>query len=414
MNFLKKKVNFKRLKYTIDKSSEIGKIPGNGLRRLALSDEDKEMRDLFKYWMKDSGLAVRVDDFGNMYGRREGDTNQSPIVVGSHLDTQPSGGRFDGILGVLIALEAVRTLNDYGIETTRPIEIVNFTNEEGARFEPPMMASGGLAGTFSRDFIYTRTDREGKSYGDELTRIGYDGKQENRLKDFFAFIELHIEQGPVLEKENISIGAVEGIQGTNWLEVTVTGESDHAGPTPMDMRKDALTAASKMVSMIENKAKKYGVSATVGRFSVSPDVVNCVPGEVVFSLDLRHLDNDIRITALNEMKKEIEVIAANRDVSVNIKNLWDSETAVFNNVIVNMISETSNQYGYSVKRIPSGAGHDAKYMNDMGPTAMVFLPSVNGKSHDVSELTLDKDIEQGADVVFGVIQKLANYDKELG
>lgn len=416
MKVLKKveeRINFRRLKNTIDKSAEIGEIPGNGLKRLALSDEDKEMRDLFKSWMEETGLSVRIDDFGNMYGRREGKRDLAPVLIGSHLDTQPRGGRFDGILGVLTALEVVRTLNDYHIETARPIEIINFTNEEGARFEPPMMASGGLAGIFEKEFVYSRVDRTGKSFEDELKRIGYDGLQENRIKDFFAFLELHIEQGPVLESENISIGGVEGIQGMNWREITVTGEADHAGPTPMHLRKDALAAASKMMSVIEETAVKYGVTATVGRLSVTPDVANCVPGEVVFSLDVRHMDNDLRMKTLEKMIDEMEKVALERNVSFEVENLWDSETTLFNEKLRNLIMETAEKYGYTSKSIPSGAGHDAKYMNELGPTAMIFLPSVNGKSHDVSELTLDEDIEKGANVLFGVIKRLANDEMKL-
>lgn len=411
MKTIAERINFKRLKYTIEQSSEIGKIEGNGLKRLALSDEDKKMRDIFKSWMEESGLSVRIDDFGNMYGRREGKENRAPVLIGSHLDTQPNGGRFDGILGVLTALEVVRTLHDYQIETIRPIEIINFTNEEGARFEPPMMASGGLAGVFDREFVYSRVDRDGKSFGDELKQIGYAGSPDNRIKEFFAFVELHIEQGPVLESENISIGAVEGIQGMNWREITVIGEADHAGPTPMHMRKDALAAASEMINTIEDIAIKNDVTATVGRLDVHPDVVNCVPGKVTFSLDIRHMNNELRMNVLDKIIDRIQKIASERGVTIEINNLWDAETTIFHQKLVDLILETAEEYEYSSKRIASGAGHDAKYMNELGPTAMIFLPSVNGKSHDVSELTLDEDIEKGANVLLGVVKKLANWEK---
>jgi len=413
VNNLKSKVNFKRLKDTIDKSAEIGNIPVNGLKRLALSDEDKLMRDIFQVWMEEAGLEVRIDDFGNMYGKRPGKTDKPPVLVGSHLDTQPSGGRFDGILGVLTALEVVRTLNDNDIETMRPIEIVNFTNEEGARFEPPMMASGGLAGVFDREFIYSRKDRDGKKFGDELKRIGYQGKSENRIQDIYAFLELHIEQGPVLENENISIGAVEGIQGTNWLEITVTGESDHAGPTPMNLRKDALTAASQMIGIIEERASGKGVMATVGRLSLSPNVTNCIPGQVVFSLDIRHFDDYLRKEVLNEITEAIQRIADDREITVRIEDLWDSKTTIFNPKIVNLIEERAKELGYNVKKMPSGAGHDSKHMNELAPTAMIFVPSANGKSHDVSELTLDEDIENGANVLYEVVYQLANNEGDL-
>src|SRR5699024_1420274 len=215
---------------------------------------DKQMRDLLTEWMIEAGLEVRVDDFGVMYGRRKGKTDKKPVLMGSHLDTQPNGGRVDGVLGVLAALEVVRTLNDFQIETERPIDIVNFTNEEGARFEPSMLSSGALAGDYERDEVYQIEDRNGKRFGDELERIGYKGKVENRLQDPSAYIELHIEQGPILENEGISIGAVEGIQGEHALEVVVSGESGHAGTTPMDMRKDALAAAAEMIGDVETLA----------------------------------------------------------------------------------------------------------------------------------------------------------------
>ncbi|WP_206811673.1 Zn-dependent hydrolase [Paradesulfitobacterium ferrireducens] len=405
------KVNRNRLQETIETSAQIGAIPGNGLCRLALSDEDKEIRDLFRSWLKDSGLQVRVDDFGNIYGRREGKKKDAPpILVGSHLDTQPMGGRFDGILGVLGALEVVRTLNDLEIETELPIEIVSFTNEEGARFEPPMLGSGGITGIFDKEFIYSQKDKSGKSFVDELKRIGYLGDESNRIRKVHSYLEFHVEQGPVLEQANSAIGVVEAIQGMTWLEVKLTGEGDHAGPTPMNMRKDALVAAAKMIVAIQHAAREIDemTTTTVGRMALAPNVVNCIPGEVSFSVDVRHPEDIKRRLAVELVREKISTIAAAEGVEIEIRDLWEIETTPFAPQILKHITEGAKAYGYSSRRIVSGAGHDAKYLSDIAPTAMIFVPSVNGKSHSPEELTSWEDIEQGANVLLYVVEALAN------
>lgn len=402
------KIQLNRLMATINESAEIGKIPGNGLGRLALTDDDKHMRDVLKKWMVEAGLEVRVDDFGVMYGRRKGKADKKPVLMGSHLDTQPNGGRFDGVLGVLAALEVVRTLNDFNIETERPIEIVNFTNEEGARFEPSMLASGALAGDYERDEVYQIKDHHGKRFGDELERIGYKGQAENRIQDPSAYIELHIEQGPILENEGVSVGAVEGIQGEYALEVVIRGESGHAGTTPMNMRKDALAAAVEMIGDVESLAKTQGTVATVGRLSLSPDVVNVIPGEVTFSVDIRHFNDQMMEELIQEVKHNIQVIAKRRGVTAAVRDLWPTPTVHFDPEIVRLIETISEEQGYTVKRMLSGAGHDAKYMNRLAPTAMIFVPSVEGKSHVESEFTKDEDIEKGANVLLHLIHWLAN------
>lgn len=410
------RINFSRLKQAIETSSEIGKIPDNGLCRLALTDEDKKMRDIFKKWMEDEKLATRVDDFGNMYGRREGtNADATPVLIGSHLDTQPQGGRFDGVLGVLIGLEVIRTLNENNIKTYRPIELVNFTNEEGARFEPPLLASGGLAGVFSKQFVYNIADRDGYVFEDELARIGYKGSENNRIEAIHSFLELHIEQGPVLENEQISIGAVQGIKGMSWLELTVKGEGGHAGPTPMTMRKDALMAASRLIVHIEEKSKLFDqeLSVTAGRMSLEPNVVNCIPEEVVFSLDVRHLDDDKRCHFINELLNDLNGMAAEREVEMKTETLWEVDTTYFNSHIVSQVVKSAEMLGYTNRKLYSGAGHDAKYMNNMAPTGMVFLPSVDGKSHVESELTLDNDIEKGANVLFDSVRQLAEMEKPI-
>lgn len=409
-------INLERLQETIDQSARIGGLSKGGICRLALSDEDKTMRDLFKQWLIEAGLEVRMDDFGNMYGRREGKNREAtPVMVGSHLDTQPLGGRYDGILGVLSALEVIRVLNENQMETERPIEIVNFTNEEGARFAPPMLGSGGITGAFRKDFIYQLKDNQGNSFAEELERIGYKGLEENRPQHIHSFVEVHVEQGPVLEQQSISIGAVEGIQGMTWLEVKLKGQSDHAGPTPMSMRKDALVAAAKMIVAIEQTAPEMDeqTTTTVGRLSLEPGSINCVPGEVTFSVDIRHFDNTIRNQVLELIYQKLSTIAAVDDIGIEITKLWEIESTHFSQEIVNYIVEASHTLGYSVQKMISGAGHDAKYMNDIAPTAMIFLPSVDGKSHCEEELTLIEDIEEGANVLLQVIYSLAQMAEEI-
>lgn len=402
------KINEARLFRMLAKSSETGAIPGQGLRRLALSAEDKEMRNIFKAWCEEAGLTVRVDDFGNMYGRREGKKDLPPVVLGSHLDSQPEGGRFDGVLGVLLALEVIHCLNDNEIDTERPIEIINFTNEEGARFEPPMLGSGGITGVFDQDYVHSRQDHDGFSFLDELKKIGYHGTKENRIKEFYSFVELHIEQGPILEDENKQIGIVEGVQGISWLEAALSGEADHAGPTPMHLRKDALMAAAEIMTQLESKAIQAGVTVTVGKISVSPDTVNCIPGKAVFTIDVRSADDQKRSEAVQEAKSCIREVCQKRGVKVDIEELWDTDKTNFDKHITNAIEKNAENLHYSSKRMLSGAGHDAKYVNNLGPTAMIFLPSVNGKSHVPSELTEDDDIVKGANVLYHTVLELAN------
>ncbi|MBM7714318.1 N-carbamoyl-L-amino-acid hydrolase [Bacillus thermophilus] len=405
-------IHMDRLMRTIDKSADIGKLPCGGIRRLALTNEDKNMRDLYIRWLKNIDLEVRVDDFGNIYGRREGkNPNAAPVLIGSHLDTQPEGGRYDGILGVLAGLEVLTVLNESGIQTDRPIELINFTNEEGARFEPPILGAGGLSGHFDHQFVYSRTDREGKTFLDELKRIGYHGSKRNRIQNAYCYLELHIEQGPVLEHKNVDIGIVTGIQGMNWLEVKITGQSDHAGPTPMNMRKDALYAASKMIQMIKQTAVNFHheATATVGRLSIKPNSINCVPGEVTFSVDIRHSHDTIKEQLTQLLIEKISVCAAAEKVSVQIDKIWESSATRFSESLINIIAENADKLGYSNQKMISGAGHDAKYMNRITPTAMIFVPSADGKSHCQEEFTTPQEIEKGANLLLKTVYQLANH-----
>lgn len=404
-------INIKRLMKTINESATIGKLSRGGICRLALTDDDKKMRDLFIQWLSDTGLEVRVDDFGNIYGRKEGKNPQaSPILIGSHLDTQPEGGRYDGILGVLVGLEVLTTLNNMGIQTERPIEVINFTNEEGSRFEPPILGAGGLAGHFDQEFVYSRKDREGKTFLNELKRIGYHGSKRNRIQNCHCYLELHIEQGPVLEHKNLDIGVVTGIQGMDWLEVNLIGQSDHAGPTPMNMRKDALYAASKIIQVIRETIVNLDeeATATVGRLAVKPNSINCVPGEVIFSVDIRHSDDVKKEKLTQSLIEKISVSAAAEQVAVKIDKIWESSATQFSGNLVNIITENAKKLGYSSQKMISGAGHDAKYMNLITPTAMIFVPSVAGKSHCQEEFTEAEAIEKGANLLLKTVYQLAN------
>ncbi|MFD1707413.1 Zn-dependent hydrolase [Siminovitchia sediminis] len=406
----KVQIDIHRLMKTLEHSGEIGKLSQGGICRLALTDEDKMMRDEYVQWLKDSGLQVRIDDFGNIYGRREGkNPDAPPVLIGSHLDTQPEGGRYDGILGVLAGLEAIRTLNDAQIETDRPVELINFTNEEGARFEPPILGAGGLSGHFDKDFVYSRTDREGRTFLDELKRIGYLGAESNRIQQSYCYLELHIEQGPVLEHKGLDIGVVTGIQGMDWLEVKITGQSDHAGPTPMSMRKDALYAASKLIQLIRETVitENEEATATVGRIEIKPNSINCVPGEVIFSVDVRHSDDKVKEQLSKLIIEKISIAAAAEQVKIETRKIWETSASHFSTRLVETIADTANELGYSSQKMISGAGHDSKYMNEITPTAMIFVPSADGKSHCQEEFTSQDAIEKGANVLLHSICKLA-------
>ncbi|GIO19672.1 Zn-dependent hydrolase [Oceanobacillus oncorhynchi subsp. incaldanensis] len=407
-------INKERLLDTIKASSSIGTSRNGGLNRLALSEEDKKMRELFIDWLTKEGLKIRIDDFGNIYGRREGKRRNGPVVAfGSHLDTQPNGGRFDGVLGVLIGLEVIRVLNENDIETEYPIEIINFTNEEGARFSPPMLGSGGVAEAFSKEFIYHSTDTAGITYEQALEQIGYKGKKENRLREAKNFIELHIEQGPILDKKDKEIGVVMGIQGMSWLTVKVIGETNHAGPTPMEDRKDALIPAAKMISKVNGLADEVtGLKTTIGRMDVKPNIPNVIPGEVEFSIDIRHENDDIRYNSIETLKERLSTIAFMNNVDITITEDWNSDAVHFSNTVIQTIEKEVEKMGYSSIKLFSGPGHDAKYMSSLADTGMIFIPSKDGISHNECEFSNDADIEKGANVLLYTICELANINKK--
>ena len=401
-------VNGERLWDSLLAMAEIGRTPAGGVRRLALSDEDRRARDLLVRWLEDAGCAVRVDDLGNIYGRRGGGDQAAPVVCGSHLDTVPTGGRFDGALGVLGALEAVRSMNDARLQAPRPVEVVCWTNEEGARFAPAMLASGVVCGRFTLDEAYASQDPDGRSFGEELARIGYRGSAGHRMQAAAAYVELHVEQGPILERERVQVGIVEGVEGIAWGWTEVVGRPAHAVPTPMEDRRDALVAASRIVLAIRKMAGELpGVRTTVGRCEVTPNTINVVPGGVRLSTDLRAREAEVLEAAARRLQDLCAVIAGEDGVEVRASEFWRSPPTPFHPRVIDAIAATSRELGFSTRRVWAGAGHDAKYVADRYPAGMIFVPSAGGLSHNEAEWTSQDDCARGAAVLLGTVLRLA-------
>ena len=404
-------INPDRFRLSMEEMARIGATKGGGVNRLTLTDADKEARDLFAVWTNEAGLDLRIDEMGNMFARRAGRENDAPpAMAGSHLDSVPNGGRFDGSLGVLAALEAVKTLNDQNITTRRPVEIVNWTNEEGPRFPPSMLGSGVFAGAIPLETAYETRDSEGARFVDELERIGYRGDAPCAPRPIGAYLELHIEQGPALVSEGVQIGVVEGIFGLTWLRVTMKGERDHAGPTPMLMRRDALVGAARTIAAIREIPGKLHPEfvATVGEFSLSPNAINVIPDEVTFSVDFRHSEPEL----LNEARKRIEEAAfreaEKENLEVEIQEVGGSTPTAFDAKVAQAVRSACEESGYSHRSMWSAAGHDARYAADLGPTAMIFVPCVAGKSHSEEEDMDWEDAYRGCDVLARGLLKTAD------
>ena len=396
------RVNGKRLQHTLEEMAKIGATPNGGVQRLTLSDEDKQARDLFVQWLKELDLEVRIDEMGNIFGTRRGkDNDLAPVMSGSHIDSQPKGGRFDGILGVMGPLEVMRVLHENNIQTRRPITIVAWTNEEGTRFAPAMMCSGVWAGALDRDWIYDRTDINGLRFEDELIRIGYKGETPAKKSDVRAYYEYHIEQGPVLEKQGITIGAPKGIVCLHWYDIYLEGEANQVGPTPMEGRHDALCAAAEMILKVNElpDRMKGNLVATVGEIQNEPNSRNIIPDKVHFTVDIRSWDDDLAIRAWELVKKDFQDIANQRGCPIRIEETWRVEHSPFDEKLVQNILNTADNLGYSSLHMVSGAGHDASYMNQIAPTAMIFVPSIGGRSHVEIENTTWEDCEAGANVL---------------
>ncbi len=388
----------------------LGGTPAGGMDRPALSDPDRAARDLFVRWLEELGLAVRVDDFGNIYGRRTGsDPTAAPVLVGSHLDTVPRGGRFDGILGVVAALEVASALHDAGISTRRPIDVVNWTAEEGARFDVPMLASGGVVGAFTRAYVYDRPDRDGHRFGDELERIGYRGEEDARPRAIAASLELHIEQGPVLEQRSASVGIVEGIAAVRWCWVRVHGRGEHAGGTPVAQRRDAMVAAARMIVAARDLARGRGeLKTTTGVVTPEPGAINVIPEVVTFSLDLRASDEALVDAALADIRARFDAIAVEERVSVAVEEFWRVPPTTFDAAIKDQAEQLCRAHGYPFHRLVGTIGHDSAYLARVTRAAMLFTPTIDGLSHCPTEESPWPDIERATDILFRLTVELAN------
>ena len=404
------RVDGARLWASIMEMAKIGALPGGGCGRLALTDDDKRARDLFASWCEQAGCTVTVDQMGNMFARRPGrNPHLPPVAAGSHLDTQPHGGKFDGIFGVLAALETVRALNDAGVETEAPIEVINWTNEEGSRFAPAMIASGVFAGLFDQDFAYGLNSPEGETLGDELARIGYKGAEPCGEHPLGALFEAHIEQGPVLEQSGVPIGVVGGAQGQRWYDVEVRGRDSHAGTTPMPARKDALVAAARMAARIEDIAlgKAPDAVGTVGQFDVSPNSRNTIPGDVRFSVDIRHPEAGVLAVMDAEIRGAFADIARQGGVEVVVEQIWEKPPIEFDPRCVGAVREAAVSLGYDHQDIVSGAGHDACQVCTVAPTGMIFVPCEDGISHNEIESATPQDLEAGCNVLLHAMLAMA-------
>ena len=393
-------------------TAKIGATPKGGICRLTLTDLDRDVRDWFKAQTEALGCTVTVDDMGNMFARREGQrTDVPPIAMGSHLDTQPTGGKFDGALGVLAALEALAALHRAGYDTFAPIEVINWTNEEGSRFSPALIASGVFAGAFMRDWAHQRQDRSGESFGAALEKIGYRGPERCGEHKLSAFFELHIEQGPYLEEAGKEIGVVTGVQAMRWYEATVTGQGSHAGTTPMKRRHDALVGAARLVEAIDSGARRFPVAVgTVGLLEVKPGSPNVVPGEIYFTIDLRDPDTAVLDSMESEIAATAKRVESDLGLTVAIKNIWTQEATQFDAGCVAAVRAAAKVSGYSTRDMISGAGHDAAYVSRVAPASMIFVPCKDGISHNEAEFSSKEQCAAGAQVL---LQAVLDYDRQL-
>ena len=396
------RINGARLWDSLMEMAQIGGTPKGGVSRLALTEEDRIGRDLFARWASEAGCTLRIDAMGNMFARRAGrDDSLAPVVTGSHGDSQPAGGKFDGIYGVLAGLEVVRTLNDHGIQTDRSIEVINWTNEEGSRFAPAMIASGVYTGVFALEYGLSRTDANGITLGQALQSIGYAGTEPMGGRDIHAAFELHIEQGPILEAQDITIGVVTGAQGQRWYEIELSGRSAHAGTTPMDHRLDALLGMARVVEAVNGMGVAQGDEgrATVGWVNVFPNSRNVVPGRVVFSVEFRHPDETVLEVLDGQLRQEVQAIAEKIGLQLKLEQIFQYAPVAFDADCIERVEQAATELGYSQRRMISGAGHDACYLSKVAPTSMIFVPCVDGLSHNEAEHIHPQWSEAGANVL---------------
>lgn len=403
------RINRDRLLKRLDHLAQIGAIAGGGVCRLALSDADKAGRDLVVSWMKSLGLTITIDQIGNVVATRPGLQDGPPVMTGSHIDTVATGGRYDGNLGVLAGLEVIETLNEQGIQTQHPLAVAFFTNEEGARFHPDMMGSWVFSGGLPVATALATVGTDGTTVQDNLNRIGYAGVTPCGCSPVRAFVELHVEQGPVLEREGVQIGAVTGVQGMSWKEYIIQGVSNHAGTTPMHLRHDAGYGASAIAVAARELATSMGGNqvATVGAIHLKPGLVNVIAKEARLTIDLRNTDEAQLQQAEAVMAERIEAIASTEGLTINSHSLARFQPVDFDPTLVEQVAHTAQRLGLSVKPMPSGAGHDAGMIAAIAPTAMIFVPSVHGISHNVKEYTAPEDLDNGANVLLQVLLQLA-------
>jgi beta-ureidopropionase / N-carbamoyl-L-amino-acid hydrolase len=404
------RINSERLWDSLMEMAKIGPGIAGGNNRQTLTDDDAKGRKLFQKWCDDAGLSMGVDEMGTMFMTRQGtDPDALPVYVGSHLDTQPTGGKYDGVLGVLSGLEIVRTLNDLGIRTKHPIVVTNWTNEEGARFAPAMLASGVFAGALTQDYAYQRKDSEGKSFGDELKRIGWVGDEKVGQRKIHAYFEYHIEQGPILEAENKEIGVVTHCQGLWWLEFTLTGKEAHTGSTPMTMRVNAGLAMARILEMVQDVAMKAqpGAVGGVGQMRFSPNSRNVLPGQVVFTVDIRSPDQEKLDGMRATIEEEAARIAVELGVGCSVEAVGHFDPVTFDPTLVSRVREAAERLGLSHMNIISGAGHDACWAAKVAPATMVMCPCVDGLSHNEAEEISPEWARAGADVLFHAVLETA-------
>jgi len=402
------RIDGQRLWRSLEELARIGATPKGGVRRLTLTALDREARELFSRWAREAGMSVESDAIGNVFARRAGaDPGAAPVAIGSHLDSQPSGGRFDGAYGVMAGLEVVRTLNGAGLLTREPIEVVSWTNEEGSRFTPVMMGSGVFAGVFPLEHALSQKDTEGVSVREALEKIGYAGRAKaHRLG---AYFEAHIEQGPVLEDTKTTIGVVQGALGQRWFDAVISGMDAHAGPTPMELRRDALLAASRVVLEVNRIARAYPNTArgTVGYLQVKPNSRNVVPGEVRMSVEFRNAKDDTLLEMVAALRSSLGLIESECRVAIELKEITHFPPCEFDRALVAGVRAGAKAHGYSHRDIVSGAGHDAVYVARVAPAAMIFVPCEGGISHNEIENATPEDLSAGCNVLLHAVLERA-------
>ncbi len=402
-------INGERLLARLSEMARIGATPKGGVSRLALTDEDKAGRDLFVKWCREAGCTVTVDQVGNIFARRAGTFDDlPPVFLGSHLDSQPTGGRFDGVYGVLAGLEVIETMNDRGISTKHPLEVVSWTSEEGARFSPAMIGSGVFAGIFELDYALSRTDKDGLTLGDELERIGYAGKERSGGRPVRAAFELHIEQGPILEAEKKSIGVVNGVQGLRWYDLVIKGQEAHAGPTPMGHRRDPVAGLSSIIQRTYLLAEENAPHArvTFGDIKVEPGSRNTVPGRVTLAIDLRHPDPPVLDFMDRDLRSIVKDHCRAAGLTGKLEEVWYMPPVFFAPECIFAVRDAVEGLGLPAMDIVSGAGHDALYLSKVTPTGMIFIPCRGGLSHNEREYASPGDLIAGGNVLLRAVLEI--------